>query len=73
MPRTPRNRDEFEEQWRLATEGLDPRTIEQEAGFGELHAMFKNLLRSGFTEKQALRILAYGLFQMPEEEPGDST
>jgi len=69
MPKFPKDSEEFESQWREVTSGLDPRTMEGAAAFAELRTIFQNLLRAGFTEKQAIRLLAYGMFQMPEEEP----
>jgi len=64
---------DFEEKWREVTQGLDPRTMELNQALSYLHEMFKNLLAAGFTEKQALRLLAYGMFQNPEEEPGETS
>lgn len=65
--------EEFEKKWREVTSGLDPRTLEQNQAFSAIREMFENLLLAGFTEKQALRFLAYGMFQDPEEESGGTS
>lgn len=62
--------EDFEKKWREVTSGLDPRTLEMNQAFGAIREMFENLLAADFTEKQALRFLAYGMFQTPEEGPG---
>ncbi|MDP8928648.1 MAG: hypothetical protein M3O70_08770 [Actinomycetota bacterium] len=36
-------------------------------GLTQMHELFGELRRSGFTEEQALRIIAYGLFHQPPE------